>query len=286
MTDPSSDLGGVHLQRVADAEQQITARLMVGPGDNPFRSLRRRFVVAHAPRVGSHLLSEQLTAYGARVQEFFEAPRIHATAARQGLGDLKAYCRWLLRAHAANGIFGVSGGVKVLAPLNLVGELPDFIADWSFVHLTREDFVAQAVSWFIMHCSGAFRSSAIARRQVTDADYDAERVKQLIDAAMAVNAAWECAFQALGVTPLRLTYETLVTDPDAAAARVAQHLGLVPATARRPVGPPPHRQATALNDAWIARFRADHAEFCRTRATGLVEPQQGRRAPSTGRQAR
>ncbi len=282
MAGPSRELAGrLYRERLAAAKARIAERL----GARRRRpthsgSLRRRFVIAHSPRVGSHLLCEHLAAFGAEVEEFFEAPRIAAAAARQGLADLGAYGRWVVAAHGANGIFGVSGGVKTLAPLTLLGELPAFAGDWRFVFLTRADFVAQAVSELIARRTGVFRHGATPRRAIARSDYDAVRLKRLIDAAMTVNAAWEGAFEALGVTPLRLAYEDLAADPAGVVARVATYLGLAPIGVASGPAAGLRRQAGPLNAAWIARFRADHPAFCRSRAAGEFGPQASRVTPA------
>jgi trehalose 2-sulfotransferase len=269
--------------RLAAVGRQIASRLEVAEGDNPFAGLERRFVIAHAPRVGSHLLCQGLLDHGAAVEEFFEVARIHRVSAAMGFSSLGEYCRWLLGAYAAQGasggVFGVSGGVKALAPMVLTREIPAFISRWRFVHLTRRDIVAQAVSELIARRTGAFKSTRAPSRWLSADDYDGERLKRLIDAALTVNAAWEGAFEAYQARPLRLTYEALAADPPGVAARAAAFLGLAgpPLADPRFRTPPLKKQATALNAAWTSRFRAENPTFCEMRQAGHFRPQEGRR---------
>ena len=236
---------------------------------NPFRSLSLRFVLAHAPRVGSHLLCERLLGYGAAVEEFFELPRMRGVAQKYNLKTFEEYCDWLLKNYEISGVFGMSGGVKALAPLVLAGEIPEFISKWRFVHLVRDDFVARAVSELIARLTGAFKSSKAPGRVISDDDYDGVRLRRFIDTARTFDAAWEGAFKTYGVEPYRLTYETLCADIDGEVAKVADFLELerAPVNDARFVAPPLERQATVINKVWAARFRGENADFCTERAS-------------------
>lgn len=266
----------IYNERLTIIRRKIAAQLDTSFDRNPFRNLRRRFVLGHAPRVGSHLLCERLLDYGAVVEEFFEVPRMHAGSRKRGFTTLQQFCEWLLGHYAVNGVFGVSGGVKALAPLELAGELPKFIGDWRFVHLTREDFVARAVSELIAMQTGAYKSSKTPTKPVSDEDYNPVRLRNLIDATLTVNAAWEGAFRTYGVQPYRLTYEALCADTDAHVAKIADFLGLEPNPVRdkRFIAPRLERQATSINDRWAERFRSENEVFCRDRETGLFQPQE------------
>lgn len=276
---PSPPRQRLYRDRVVAIGRRIAAHLEVAADDNPFVSLERRFVIAHAPRVGSHLLCEGLLGHGAVVEEFFEVARIHRVSAAKGFSNLGQYCRWLLDTYAPGGVFGVSGGVKALVPMVMTGEIPTFVSRWRFVHLTRRDIVAQAVSELIARRTGAYKSSRSPTRVLTADDYDSQRLKRLIDAALTVNAAWEGAFEIYQVEPLRLTYEALAADPPAVAARAAAFLGLggPPVTDPRFLAGPLEKQASGLNEAWASRFRAENPAFCAAREAGDFQPQEARR---------
>ena len=265
----------IYNERLAKIRDQIAKQLDTRFSSNPFRNLRRRFVVAHAPRVGSHLLCEGLLAHGAVVDEYFEVPLMHAASRKRGFTTLQQYCEWRLSQVAVNGVFGVSGGVKALAPLALADEIPEFVREWGFVHLTREDIVARAVSELIAMQTGAYKSSRTPMRRVTDDDYNPVRLRNLIDAALTVNAAWEGAFKTYGVEPYRLTYESLCTDTPSRVAQVAEHLGLsgAPVKEARFQAPKLTKQATSINDRWAERFRAENKAFCEERQSGVFVPQ-------------
>ena len=259
---PEAD--GFFGQRLERMHRQLREILDVNFSSNPFRPLATRFAVAHSPRVGSHLLCEGLLAHGAVVQEFFEIPRIKAVCSNRGFATLETYCDWLLERFAVRGVFGVSGGVKIIAPLELAGELPEFLSDWRFIHLKRLNFVKQGVSELVAMLTGAYKSIKEPARALGDSDYDGSRIKTLIEASMEINAAWEELFELFSAEPLRLTYEELAAQPRAVIARAAEFLDLRgPAiTEKRFLTPPLQRQATTLNADWEARFRAENKQFC------------------------
>lgn len=240
---------------------------------NPFRNLKRRFVIAHTPRVGSHLLCEGLLAHGASVEEIFEESRVKNIALRRGYHSLQEYCEWVLLKHAIAGVFGVSGEIKILAPLEMAGELPEFVSDWRFVYLKRLDFVEQAVSEMVAQTTRAFKSSTMPTKALTEEDYDGKTIARLIDRSMAINASWEGAFSCYGVAPLRLTYEELTADPSGVIANTAAFLDLGGPPIRHEWlrSPPLQKQATTLNLTWATRFREENQAFCRAREAGFFE---------------
>jgi len=74
--------------------------------------------------------------------------------------------------------------------------------------------------------------------------------------------SWEKFFETFGVTPLRITYEQIVADPEAAASRIAEHCGFERGGADRVEqfdDPPLSPQTTALNPIWERRFNCERA---------------------------
>ncbi|MEO7026963.1 MAG: Stf0 family sulfotransferase, partial [Caulobacteraceae bacterium] len=175
------------------------------------------------------------------------------------------------RRHAPHGVFGVSGGVKVFAPLEMARELPRFANQWPIVFITRRDIVAQAVSEAIALTTRAYKASTRPSRILAADDYDAESIARSIDASLAVNAGWEGAFLHYRIEPLRLAYEDLIADPEGVTARAAQFIDIdgPPVTQKWLLFEPLRRQADALNEAWIARFRAEQSDFCDQREAGF-----------------
>lgn len=257
--------------RLAKVTAELAGALDTRFTQNPFRPLRRRLIIGHPPRVGSHLLCEGLLRFGAAIEEVFEEPRILNVSAKREFASVQDYCEWVIRRHAPRGAFGVSGGVKVFAPLEMAREAPQFAKEWPIIFITRQDIIAEGVSEVIALATRAYKSSTRPLKTLTEDDYDASAIARSIDASLAVIAAWEGAFLHYEVAPLRLTYEALIADVEGVCAKAAAFAGLAdpPITQKWLRSEPLERQSNALNAAWIDRFRSENPTFCVTREAGF-----------------
>lgn len=128
-----------------------------------------------------------------------------------------------------------------------------------FVHLFREDKVAQAVSLVLARQTGLWHLNAdgsdrqrVGPRREPRYDYDqiASELRMLDDEAR----GWEQWFGSQGISPMQVEYRDLVTDPADTVRQIMKMIG-------RPVPgllpfPGTARLATALNDEWVERFRS------------------------------
>lgn len=138
-----------------------------------------------------------------------------------------------------------------------VGMLPQPI---SWVHVTRDDLVAQAVSFVKASQSGVFAVSGRGPRFSAPVRYDDDALVAAFHRFRNGAAQWSNFFEQQGVDPIRITYEELDTAYDSAVARVLTGLGFT-GTA---VPPLLHRrQADDTNAAWATRFRANHPDLAR-----------------------
>jgi len=132
-----------------------------------------------------------------------------------------------------------------------------------YVHLSREDKVAQAVSllkatqtglWHI----GSDGSELVRTAPHRVATYDRAIIRTLVDELTAQDDAWREWFAAHGIEPVRLTYEVLSQDPQSSLRAVLQGLG-VDASQASIIVPRTGKLADPQSDDWIARFRADNS---------------------------
>ena len=121
----------------------------------------------------------------------------------------------------------------------------------SLVWMTREDTLAQAVSWWKAITTGKWTDGQpVAGEPRFDFDGIAARVRRIEEHT----EWWRRWFEANGVEPLHLTYEELAADPTAAARRVLGLLGVaVPHDFA--VAPGTEKQADAVNEDWVRRYR-------------------------------
>ncbi len=246
--------GELYRERIEARIDQLARIMSVRFTANPFRPLKKRFVLAASARTGSNLLCEGLMSHGVMARELFNINRIDDVRIREGFDGLQDYCEAMVKRFARLGVFGVKGALDVLAPLALAGEIPDHIADWRFVYLTRMDVVKQAISHFAAELSGSWRSNKEGVA-LTDNDYDQDRIAALVNKHITSNARWEDLFSAHRVRPFRITYEKLAEDVTGTCAAVAKFLDIdgdpIALTKKAPLA----KQATSLNAVWEARFR-------------------------------
>jgi trehalose 2-sulfotransferase len=128
-----------------------------------------------------------------------------------------------------------------------------------YVHLSRRDMVAEAVSLVIAQQSGLWHRNADgSERERTkppeQPHYDratiASELQMLHDEAV----GWRSWFASNGISPLVVTYEELADSPSRQLARVLAHLGVASSMALQPGTA---KLADDLNIEWSERFRAE-----------------------------
>jgi LPS sulfotransferase NodH len=130
-----------------------------------------------------------------------------------------------------------------------------------FVHLTRADKLAQAVSRVRAEQSGLWHIAPDGRElerlsPPVPPHYDRARIAAVLAKLERADAAWQRWFDAQAIQPLRLRYGDLAADPQAEVARICAAMG-VAAPALGALRPEVAKLADAVNADWIARFRAD-----------------------------
>ncbi|MEU2616276.1 Stf0 family sulfotransferase [Micromonospora sp. NPDC007271] len=232
------------------------------------------YFICATPRTGSSLLCGLLAATGVagRPEAYFREPDEASWADRWGLpagawsyGDFVRAA--LAEGRTGNGVFGAKlmWGTLDRVVAGLAAEHPELAGSddallrrafgrTAFVHLRRDDVLAQAVSWL--------RAEQTAVWYVGDPGwtgreprYDPDGIDALLRTIEAHQAAWAEWFDAYGITPHRVRYEDLAADPAGVTRGILDALGLAlpPGVTIRPRHV---RQADALNAAWIARHRS------------------------------
>ena len=129
-----------------------------------------------------------------------------------------------------------------------------------FIHLTRQDKVAQAVSFLKAEQTGLWHvapdGSDFERTGQGAPAYDAEKIRAKVETLTAYDSDWTAWFRQQGIEPLRLTYHELSAAPAATLHRVLESLGLDPQAADG-IEPGVRKMADARSQDWIARFRAE-----------------------------
>jgi LPS sulfotransferase NodH len=131
----------------------------------------------------------------------------------------------------------------------------------SFIHLSRADKVAQAISMVKAEQTGLWHiapdGSEVERlAPPATPKYDFQRIADTVAQLSADDAAWGAWFADQGITPLRIGYEPLAHDPAATLHRVCDFLDLR-APDRAAICPGVARLSDPQSRDWAARFRRD-----------------------------
>ncbi|MET1414212.1 Stf0 family sulfotransferase [Roseibium sp. HPY-6] len=243
------------------------------------------YVICTSPRSGSTLLCKLLAATGQAgdPKSYFHKASLDAWQAHFGLeGEVFPGERERLsvlfetarqKGSAGTGIFGLrlqrgsfdffSAKLNSLHPelTSLSARIEAVFGKPLFIHLTRDDKVAQAVSFVKASQTGLWHQAPdgteierLAPPQ--EPAYDHARIRQHVEEMMAYDQAWIDWFEDEGLTPRRITYDELARQPVAAVETILRELGQDPKAAAG-IELPVARLSDKTNREWIERFRAE-----------------------------
>lgn len=244
----------------------------------------RAYVICGTPRSGSTLLCGLLEDAGCGVPEsYFRRQSIAGLADELGVahdGDLQSpdFSRRYLDAVIAAGrgrseTFGLRLMFENLDELSarLDGVFPGLktmperleraFGPLLYIHLSREDKVAQAISLLKARQTGLWHVAADGSEMERtaphrDAAYDVEAIAATVDQLTRHDEGWREWFSKHGIDPLSLTYNGLSRDPKAGLRSVLDALGLDPSRADG-VAPQTSKLSDRQSEDWAARFRAE-----------------------------
>ena len=239
----------------------------------------RGYVLCASPRSGSTLLCDLLrqTDSAGNPQSYFKPEAIPQLAREWGLsGEVQNWDRSYVESVLAHGDAGTgcfamrimwSDMAAFLGRLRRV--YPDFGPDADllrnvfgidrFVHLSRSDRVAQAVSLVLARQTGLWHRHADGSERERSAPpgpprYDHDEIKAALSVLDEEAIRWSTWFDEHEVVPLAITYEQLAEKPGDTLLRVIEHVG---GHATQPVAMRTSKLATTLNAEWSARFRGE-----------------------------
>lgn len=244
------------------------------------------FIICTSPRSGSTLLCRLLSQTGVagNPDSYFHEPSLeawlddyslphgHAVSERELLDSV--FRAAIAEGSRDTGVFGLrlqrhsfdffTEKLAVLHP-----ELPSdtqrlaaVFGRTSFIHLTRNDKLEQAVSYVKADQSGLWHMSSegtelerLAPPRVPT--YDADGIRRELERFMAYDRDWNTWFDCEGIDPLRISYEALSDAPQETLRSVLDYLGL-DREAANGVEPDVARLADKTSRQWIDRFQKEH----------------------------
>ena len=130
--------------------------------------------------------------------------------------------------------------------------LAERFADPRYVHVTREDKLAQAVSLWRAVQTREWRAGDVVERDA--AVYHGGAITHLAAQLTEQDDAWRGWFAEQGIEPFTVRYEALAEDPHGVVRRVLGHIGAGPAEVPEP---PLRRQGDDRSARWVERARAE-----------------------------
>lgn len=228
----------------------------------------RGYVLCSSPRSGSNYLCELLASTGelGRPQDWFNGPGIRARGdADYPLDPPTQLQQVLARGTTANGVYGMKmfcAGFDRIAGLDWVSALPAL----HWISLERRDALGQAISDVRAAQTLQYRSTAPTRAAPR---YDPRAIRASLDARVREQARWALFFGRNDLRPLRLVYEDVVADPQAAVDAVAALFGLAPGPRIEAQALTLEVQRDALSEDWRGRFLASAQDLTRLDALPL-----------------
>ena len=132
-------------------------------------------------------------------------------------------------------------------------KLIPLIAPTHVVYLTREDKLAQAISYSRAIRSGAWFANAAKQKSC---EYDERHIQKCMDALSRQELAWEHVFDVTHTRPLRVTYEEFVAAPSAVVKAILEYV-FPGSHTRKPLSIPQLEiQRDTVSDNWKERFLA------------------------------
>ncbi len=243
------------------------------------------YIICATPRTGSTLLCDLLAAtkVAGNPDSFFMRDIDPVWRAELGLpaperlGDADyatAYLEAAIRAgKGQTAVFGLRLMKENLADLlGLIdGAFPGGASDKArlesafgptlFIHLSRQDKLAQAISMVKAEQTGLWHiasdGSELERLGPSkEPEYDFGRIADKLAVLDRYDADWQAWFDAQGIAPLRIGYESLSANPAEAVARICQALGVPPPAAEH-LRPGVAKLGDAVSLEWAQRFEAD-----------------------------
>lgn len=242
------------------------------------------YVICTSPRSGSTLLCQLLSDSGVagRPASYFHTPDVERWAQAFGLSaDPQMPQRnrleqimqaALVKGRAGTDVFGLRLQAHSLAYFRrqLTLLTPDTRSDAEriqtifgrplFIHLTREDKVAQAVSYLMAQQTGLWHRASdgteIERQSPhCDPSYDEDAIRACVARFFDDDSAWVNYLETQNISPIRVTYAELSDDPIAILRRILQALGQDSDRANT-VTPSVAKLANHTSAAWIAQYKA------------------------------
>lgn len=243
------------------------------------------YLVCGTPRSGTSLLCEalKLTGIAGKPEEYFWRDDEPFWRAHWSVSDYAGYMEHAFaEGSTPNGVFGAKmmmGGyfrhfVTQLRTLSQFEDRslrePDLLAsvfpNLRYIWVTRRNKVRQAVSFWRAVQTGVWAVSGPSTGAARAAVYDFEAIDHLLQEIVMREASWQAYFETAGVQPRVIVYEDFVARYTETVLALLDWLGIALPVGFAVQGPRLQKQADALSEVWVNRYRTDKQAHWKTDA--------------------
>ncbi len=190
--------------------------------------------------------------------EYMNLPNMQPIINRLAGGDLATYWPAVqAKRTSPNGVFGFKSFVQNYQHIARTHpELLDQISSDKVIALVRRDKLAQAVSY----ARAAQTKVWFAGFPEPAPEYSHKGIRNALKWISDQESSWEVLYQRTDTQPLRLDYEDVRNDFPAALVKIADFIGVDVKDAAPVDIPLIEKQADAISQEWIERFREESAD--------------------------
>jgi LPS sulfotransferase NodH/GT2 family glycosyltransferase len=219
-------------------EQQVSSELL----DRPPCPVRAKVFVCSTPRTGSYFLCRAMIHHGIGIpHEYFHflhaatiGPRVGINALRNGWllktdsGVRQAYIQEVMNRRTVNGIFSAKVQWWELADFLNNPEGIELFQDGHFLYLYREDLLAQAISLHVSYQTGrwGFDDLVTSEPRSEPNFLDNASINKYLKEISAHDMNWRMFFARNRISPLAVSYESLIADPGSVLRSMVESFSL------------------------------------------------------------
>jgi LPS sulfotransferase NodH len=207
--------------------------------DQPLCPIKTKLIICSTPRSGSYLLCRAMIHHRIGVpHEYFNGLNASAIAPRLGLGNIAApeleidgpirqrYIASLMEHRTVNGVFAakIQGGQFMQYFKRSLDTIPLFHGAY-YVHLYREDLLAQAISFHVSLITGRWGLDNTVTTQVSPNPqfFNRAAIENQLQILADQDKEWRLSFARDGIVPLSLTYEAIKDDLRGALRKIVAY---------------------------------------------------------------
>lgn len=225
----------------------------------PFDGTPRTYLIASTPRSGSHYLGHLLFETGALGSplEYFHPQHFVKWQKKFEARTVENVLHGLFRCRTSpSGWFGVKAHWPQFVRFAESDDRPNIVNFDKYIQISRRDQIEQAISLVLARQTKAWISFNNAQ---SEPKYDFNAIRDAVAEINTETSRWNEYFNAHGIQPIAVSYETLLDDPANIVKMICSLFGVKNTEISRKSQRMPQSQSSHLNREWRQRFTCELA---------------------------